>query len=336
MIYIISSKNAAALERGLEQNSKKPWAELLPQLPKGYKPEKNDQVYIDISGFKPVDLKKIFGQLKKSGAFRGIIDPKGSAADPASFFFDGAIDYIGPDLIKKGLNKKRFAMPLSWAVGKTESSGPAYNANAADDNSEPKRKKQKLPAGKFAGWKSIRSGSTGSFFFIFVSLAGKTSFRSMFGQADFTALKNRLRDVLRQYFDEADAILWMETEENNLLLVPPRADNGKAAVEAAMKMILNTRLIEIEKLDLSMPVELTIAIHYGQTVYQAPGKTGGIISEPVNYIFHLGTKKAEPGRLTISGDVPDEAIPKGLLDLFIPAGAFEGIPVLQSKRFIYR
>jgi hypothetical protein len=50
----------------------------------------------------------------------------------------------------------------------------------------------------------------------------------------------------------------------------------------------------------------------------------------------LGTKKAEPGRLTISDDVPEEALPNGLKDLFMPAGVFEGIDISHSKRFIYK
>ena len=46
-------------------------------------------------------------------------------------------------------------------------------------------------------------------------------------------------------------------------------------------------------------------------------------------------KKAEPGRLTISDDIPEEVIPKGIEDLFNSAGVFEGIPVRHSRRFVY-
>ena len=283
MIYIISSKNTAALKKNLGLNKKNTKVELLPQLPKGYKPQKDDQVYIDISG----------------------------------------------------LDKKSFAEALDLIKEKTDS-GKDYNEGTAKGSAEEKRKKPKLPAGKFKDWKSVRAGTTAAFFFLFVSLSGKANLRAMLGEAGFTELKNRLRDVLQQNFAEADALLWMETEGNNLLLVPPSASGGRAAIEAALKMILNSPLIIIENLNLSIPAELTFALHYGQTIYQAPGKTGEVISESVNYIFHLGTKRAETGKLTISDDVPDEIIPKGLQDLFVPAGVFEGIPISQSKRFIYK
>jgi len=101
-------------------------------------------------------------------------------------------------------------------------------------------------------------------------------------------------------------------------------------------MILHSRLISLEKLGLSFPLDFTIALHYRKTAFRAPGKTGTIVSEPVNYIFHLGAKKAETGRLTVSSEVPEDAIPEGLADLFSPAGVFEGISIRHSRRFVYK
>ena len=158
----------------------------------------------------------------------------------------------------------------------------------------------------------------------------------MLGENSFNIVKSRLRDVLQQYLYETDALLWMETEESSLFLVPPRAANGMASVEASLKMLLNSRLIGIEVLGLTVPLDLTFAMHYGTTVFRAPGKTGSVISEAVNYIFHLGTKKAETGRFTISDAVSEEVFDKGLLDLFYPTGTFEGIGIRQSKRFVYK
>ena len=330
MINIFSSKNAAALNRALGPAKKCTWAEILP-IPAGYKFKAGDQLYLDISDLSPAELKKALVSLKKSGAFWGIIDPKGCAEDPASFFFDGASDYIGPVLVKKGLDKKRFAAALSCFAVRGAGKKAEKEAGAATQ-----KKTVKLPAGKFGGWKTIRAGSTESFFFLFVSLSEQSNIRSHVGEAGYGALKNRLRDVLLQGLREANALLWMETEEACLFLVPRRAENCKMAIEASLKLILNSRLIGIEKLSLSFLADFTFALHYGQTIFQAPGKTGTVISQSVNYIFHLGAKKAEPGRLTISGDVPEEAIPEELSGLFSPAGVFEGIPIRHSRRFVYK
>jgi class 3 adenylate cyclase len=98
-------------------------------------------------------------------------------------------------------------------------------------------------------------------------------------------------------------------------------------------MILNSSLISIEVLELSVPVNFTLALHYGKTPYQAPGKTGTVISDAVNFVFHLGSKCAEPGRLTISEEVPDEALPPALNAFFTAAGEFEGLGIRHSRRF---
>jgi len=336
MIYIFSSRKAAAL--GL--SDKTAWVKIL-KVPSGYKNHSDDQVYLDISGLTPAELKKSLVSLKKScgDSFWGIIDPKGNAEDPALFFFDGAYDYIGKGAVARGLNKKRFAAAFSWFLeGKASPSflsGERRKGERRKGETLP-QSKTKLPPGKFRGWKSLRAGTNMPFFFLFVSLSGKSNLRTQVGESAFSAVKNRLRDLLLHDLHDADALLWIETEDNSLFLVPPTAANGRAAVEACLKMILNSRIICFEKLGLSFPIDSTFALHYGKTAFRAPGKTGAVISEPVNYIFHLGTKRAETGRLTVSDEVPGEALPEELENLFNPAGIFEGIPVRDSRRFIYK
>jgi len=254
MIYILTSRKTAALGLG----DKSTWAEVIQvpknlKMPKGNKIQGNGQVYLDISGFSAADLKKAIGMLKKirAGCFWGIIDPKGAAEDPALFFFEGARDYIGPALMKKGLSKKRFA-----DAEKADSmNSQSVNLQSADKQKSSALSngkgnlpsgKVKLPAGKFEGWKSMRSGTAMPFFFLFVSVAGveKTNLRSVVGEAVFLAIKNRLREVLQQGLHEADALLWIETEDNSLFLVPPRVANARAAIESCLKIILNNDIIK--------------------------------------------------------------------------------------------
>jgi hypothetical protein len=292
-----------------------------------HRPEEEDISYVDISGLPPGEQKKITAKLKKSCTAWGIFDPKGEAPDPALFFFAGAVDYMGPKIAKEGIDKKRLAAIRSWQEAAARNSMPEAAAPADEEG-------RKLPGGKFEGWRSIRSGTTASFLFLFVSLSGKPNLHSRLGEAAMKTLQNRWRNLLQQYLQESQALLWMETELHSLFLVPPKAVCGKAAVEASLRMIAGCRLIAIEKLGLSIPVDFTVALHYGKTIFRAPGKTGTVVSDAVNYIFHLGTKQAEPGRLTLSAGLCYDAVPGGLKDLFIPAGTFEGIPILHSRRFV--
>jgi hypothetical protein len=329
-IFIFSAKKFSAL--GIDKKAESLF-ELLPLNKLGtYKSTEGDIAYLDISGLSAAELKKHTAKLKKCGSSWGIIDPKGENSDPAAFFFEGAADYLS-DKTLKTITKKRLAAPMVRAeglkAGNAASGGPGAKGEAGKTASV-------LPAGKFEGWKSIHSGSTEPFFFLYISVsAGDSSLRSRLGEKNFTIIQNRLRDFLQQAFGEANALLWMENEKSFLYLIPPRAEFGKAAIEAGFKIILGSNLIAVEKLGLTIPVNFTAAIHYGKTIFQAPGKTGTVVSDAVNYVFHLGAKRAESDRLTLSDAVPHNAIPEGLKDLFIDAGVFEGMEISHSRRFSY-
>jgi hypothetical protein len=324
--FLFSSQKITSL-RG-EKKSAPPIELLPPAALAKHQPGGEDISYIDISGLTPEDQKKAAAKLKKicAGSAWGVLDPKGEAPDPALFFFAGAADYIGPKLFKAGIDKKRLAAARLWR----ETAGNLIPETAALREEEGR----KLPGGKFEGWRSVRSGTMAPFLFLFVSLPETPNLRARLGEAALKPLQNRWRDILQQHLQESQALLWMETEFLCLFLVPPKAACGKAAVEASLRMIAGCRLIAIEKLGLSMPVNFTFALHYGKTIFRAPGKTGTVVSDAVNYIFHLGTKQAEPGRLTLSAGPCGDAVPEGLKDLFIPAGTYEGIPILHSRRFL--
>jgi hypothetical protein len=325
MTVIFTAKKPAALGLGKKLPGK---TALFPQAKLAtYARREDDILYLDISGMEKAALKKAIALLKKTSLPWGIIDPKGEAPDPAEFFFAGASDYIGPKIIKEGLKGKRLAAALLWKLAGKQTEKPG--------KAEDSVKVPKLPLGKFEGWSSIRAGTTANFFFLFVSIDGGQGIRGTLGEAAFTSTKNRFRAFLQQRFESAKALLWMETESNSLLLIPPRAPLIRQAVLSSLKIIMAAPLIGIENLGLSIPVRFTFALHYGKTAYHAPGRTGTVISDAVNFIFHLGTNRAEPGRLTVSGETPPDAIPEELEDMFQKAGEFEGRDLRHSRRFAY-
>ena len=338
MIYIFSSANADIL--GLGKNTS--CAEIVP-VPQSFKSlsdksfdksfSEEDTLYLDITGLNQASQKSALGIMKKApgNPSWGIIDPQNQAEDPAQFFFDGACDYIGQSLVKKGIDKKRFA-----AAKKLK---PPHQVVSSQESQKSQTggffSKTKLPQGKFPGWRALRSGTVHPFILIYVSVTGQSGLRSHIGESIFADVKQNLCKVLEEAFAPSDGLLWMETGDNCLFLVPPVEKNALSAIETSLKLVIGSRLIGIEKLSLSFHMDFTIAAHYGEIEYRPPGKTGEIVSETINYIFHLGAKRAETGRLTISEELPKEAFPEGLADLFVPAGTFEGFSVRHSKRFTY-
>ena len=100
-------------------------------------------------------------------------------------------------------------------------------------------------------------------------------------------------------------------------------------------MIIGAPLITLETFAIKVPVNFVFALHYGSISYKPPGKTGTVLSDAVNFIFHLKDRKAQNGRLTISGDLPDGSIPKILQSLFVPSCEYEGHKIWHTKKFNY-
>jgi hypothetical protein len=291
----------------------------------------DDIVYIEAA---PA-LKKTAAPFKRKNIVWAVFDPAGRA-DPAECFFLGASDYIGPKQAKKALDKKRLAAALAFHAARSEAgSGPQKAAAARAASLWVNGNTAKLLPGAFKGWQHIQSGETQAFFFLFVGLKGETNLRSRLGEKSYTVLRGRLKNYLQQLFQGPDSLPWMESDTNNLLLVPSKIANIQAAVSACFSLLLNAPLVNYEALGIvSFPVEFTLALHYGKTEFKAPGKTGTVVSDAVNFIFHLGCKRAEPGRLTVSDAVPEEALPEGMRDLFVPAGEYEGRTLIHSRRFV--
>ncbi|MDR2210721.1 MAG: hypothetical protein LBO65_04535 [Spirochaetaceae bacterium] len=329
-VYIFSKKEGAL--KNFFKNAA-PFFSGLPGLSK-HKAQQGDISYLDISGLAAADAKKTVTQLKRrcKDTPWGIIDPKGSCKDPAMWFFAGASDYLGPGALTE-ITPERFKTAALWRQGPQEDAPPGKSG--AEAGPVLPKNGIKLPGGKIPGWKEIPAGKTMPFYLLYCSLQGKNSLNTRFGEEAYTQLHKRLLAYLSQSFQKAEGLIWMDSGKDCLLLIPPKAKNAEAAVTACIRLLLSVPLVTIETLGLKVPVHFVFSLHYGSVKYSPPGKTGTVVSDAVNFIFHLGTKKAEPGRLTISDEIPDNTIPKALGEWFVPAGEYEGRRIWHTKRFDY-
>jgi hypothetical protein len=173
------------------------------------------------------------------------------------------------------------------------------------------------------------------FYLLYCSIHGKTSLESRLVEKAVVQVHKRLCNYLSNIFSPSDGLLWMDSGKDCLFLLPPKAKCAELAVETCIRSIIATPLVTLETLAITLPVNLVFALHYGSISYKPPGKTGTVVSDAVNTIFHLGLKKAEPGRLTFSCDIPNGSIPKSLQDCFVPAGEYEGLDIWHSRKFSY-
>ena len=306
-----------------------------------HKPEEGDVTYIDISGFAAPDIKTAITQLKKTckNSSWGIIDPKGIIKDTAMLFVEGASDYLGPDFFKvpKSIDPKRLKTVSQWRYALTGNSGTEMKEPISSKGiSELPKTGIKLPAANlFPGWRNMQMGKTMPFYLLYCSLQGKTALNARLGEKTFAQVHQWFLAYLFKNFQEGDGFIWMDSGKDCLFLLPPKAKCAEAAVKACIRMLVSAPLIAMETLALTIPANFVFAFHYGSLSYSPPGRTGTVVSDAVNYIFHLGPKKAEPGRLTISGEIPDGSIPQALENCFVSAGEFEGRKIWHTKKFSY-
>jgi len=310
-----------------------------------YSPEDTDITYIDVTGLTGPDLKKALKQLKKSCKDTpwGIIDPKGSIKDAAGLFFMGASDYLGPDFFKKPkrIHPGRIKAMSLWrrnASGAIERSGTENSLKPANGKAGaglPVTGIKFPSASVFPGWKKMKTGKSVPFYLLYCSLQGEKKLETCLDKKDIAHVHNRFIHYLDNIFDEGGGLLWMDSGKDCLFLLPPRINSAHAAVKACIRMIVSAPLITLETLAIRIPVNFIFTLHYGSINYKPPGRTGTIVSDAVNFVFHMGTRKAEPGRLAISGELPDNTIPQSLEDCFISAGEFEGRKIWHTKRFSY-
>jgi len=313
-----------------------------------HSPGRADLSYIDVSGLTDAEIKKTLTQIKKSckDSQWGIIDTKGSIKDPSALFFDGASDYLGSSVLKSsdGLDAKRLKDAIRWrtalaGLGLANSSA----AEVSDDESKTEssagnflKSGVKLPAASaFPGWKKMQSGKSMPFYLFYGALQGKVPLDSRLEGKVLTQVHKKFVNLLSGRLKDADALLWMDTGKDCLFLIPPKAKNAEHVIKACLGMVASSPLLVLETLNITVPSSFVFALHYGSISYSPPGKTGTVVSDAVNSVFHLGAKKAEPGRLTVSGALPDASIPKSCYDVFASCGEFEGRKIWQTKKFKY-
>ncbi len=298
-----------------------------------HKPLHDDITYLDLTGLDEEARKKALMAIKRrcAGTAWGIIDPEGILDDPAMAFFSGAADYLGPAACRIGIDKARLRAVLAFA--NTRRSTVLDGGSDSLSVTNTGFRCDEIPQTPFCGWKSILPGTAYPFFFLYVSVSATMNLKTRLGEAGYINFRDRLRNLCQQAFSEAEVLLWMETDATALYLIPPQAAQVGAITEACLRMLLGAPLLGYERLFLPFPITFSFALHAGTTEFAPPGKTGTIVSDAVNFIYHLGAKRAGPGRLTISEEAARLAITHPFEDLFTPTGTFEGRTILHSRRF---
>ena len=251
-----------------------------------------------------------------AGCAWGVIDRAGKAPDPADYFFAGACDYIGALLFKAGFGPGRLDKALAYSGLVEDPDGDT------DDEAEIEA---------FPGWAELEEGADVPVRFCYAAIGNQKSLLERIGEKRLDKLREDFATFLESWSKECGGILWIRETAGCLILFPPM-DEGMNPLLAAFRLLLDRALIGYEVFKLEVPLTFRFAFHGGHTMWRKPGATGNIVSEDVNYAFHLGTKAAGDGYVLASSGV-QHAIPDCLRDLFSAAGDFEGRSLVASRPF---
>ena len=275
-------------------------------------------VYLDASSFEGAALvKALAAAVKRGGIAAGIIDPKGTVSDVAALFHAGAADYIGKELLKAGVKSSRF------------DAAAAFSGAAACREDAPAEPAVSIPLSG-SDWKGVVSGREYMFCFLFVELDRVGSLKA----AQFGGQGANPAELFRQFIETqlrgSGGKMWMWSDFGGVILFP--FDGKKCSViEPLFRLVLNRTLFSAEESLATTALSFRAAVHIGPTRFRDRGETGKIVSDSVNFIFHLGQKRAQPGCVYITREVRD-LFPEHVAEYFNGDGSYEGRELFVMKR----
>jgi hypothetical protein len=296
--------------------------------------------YIDLGDFEG-DIKRLVRKYREDSSVRiGIIDTRRSISDPGSLFHLGVADYLGPELLKVEIPVKRLTRALDFVnssrqpvdnpVRPRQQTG---NAVLGSEGSSEETQSEKMCIGEnlipSRSWRQVNSGKEYTFALLYIQIDLVDEWRKKSGKDHLNKVTSAFHTHVKQVTSHHDGKVWMWTEQSGLVLFPFDG-SGCPAIRTCMKLILDRILLSTEYYTYNTLVTYRMAIHIGNTVYRTRGKTGTLVSDTVNFLYHLGQKFLKPGNLMVT----ESAFPfiePGLAECFLPVGTFEGYKIHRMR-----
>ncbi len=275
-------------------------------------------VYLDIEGLTHPKQRAACRVLSERGVRYGIIDRTGSVDDIPLLFFNGASDYIGKTLARTGMTARRLRKTLGYSSGTPAERG-AGTVRTADSGYIVSPE----------GWRSIRVGEEYTFCLMYIELDQPSGLRNKLSDVQFSTVMETFKKFVQTSVGPVGGKPWIWNDFGGLVLVP--FDGGGFGVAVTcFRMILSRRIFCVEETRLDIPFSYRIALDIGNIVYKESGDTGTIVSDAINFIFHLGKKFVKPGNFCLTEEVFNMA-PEGLRRSFRPCGSFEGKKIRRMR-----
>jgi len=179
------------------------------------------------------------------------------------------------------------------------------------------------------GWKEIQNGREYTFFFLYVEINMLDEWKKKSGSTHIGDIQEVFHHHIESTIKPLGGRIWMWMNNGGVVLFPFKGSHCPC-IEACLRLILNRHIISIEEYTYNSLITYTMAVHLGNTIYKTRGQTGEIVSDSVNFLFHVGKKFARREQFYVTENV-FPFIEPGFKDLFMENGTFEGVRMYTSK-----
>ncbi|NBB90631.1 MAG: hypothetical protein GVY23_05425 [Spirochaetes bacterium] len=295
-------------------------------------------VYVDVSHLEGEELVVFARKLTRVASCPfGLVHASDGPADPSRLFFAGASDYIGASALELGITTKRMDEVMRFIehreVEHREALEAGSSAAAAVDTpgdaaAAPDSSRYILSG---TDWDGIEPSHEYTFWLLLAELddisryANQTS--GTYTEELVAAFRKRVTDAVEHY----NGRVWIWKKTGGLLLFPFDGSTCNPIVPM-MRLVLNRAIADVEHYGLKSDSSFRLALHLGNTVFESEGRTGGIVSETVNFIFHLGQRYLEPGDVGVTAEA-FSFLPSSLKPYFERSASFEGHRIARLRRF---
>jgi len=280
--------------------------------------------YLDVTGSNQDQIIKKIDKLKQLGHPWAVVDPEGAIEDVGALFHQGACDYISMKNGKK-LKVGRILKVLTFH------NQIVYSAPLVTKETKvaPQKPIHKPDAPYAASWSHVKSGKTYTFCILYVELLPSREVSGKSGIDFQEQMQAAFQKLVTQEVGPYQGKVWMWNDWGGLVLLPCGNESCDTII-MAMRLLLNRVQFSIEAGPFSNLMDFRLALHIGVTNYKARGQTGTIVSDDINFIFHLGKKRIEPGFLYIT-DSYYPLLKNDMKLLFKDQGMFEGHRIYRMQ-----
>jgi len=280
-------------------------------------------LYLDADDTDARTLKRRIRSLRDARPYRyGIVDPRGTVVDVAELFHSAAADYVSKTLLGAGVSTARLRRvvefdPISM-VRQTNNHVPEHESHQVKTSG--------------TDWTGVRDGEEYTFLMLYAGIDEAGDLRRKSSEAFLTSLRKSFSSTLERAFADFHARVWMWKEDEGLLLMP--FDGGQIdAIVPALRLVLNRVPVNVDQFSQYGELSWRLALHLGNTTYRSDGRTGAIVSESLNFLFHLGSQYVEPGGLAVTAPCYAR-VPERVRPLLNHREEFESVHVYTLRDMI--